>query len=153
MAIDCGAALERLLEADAAELEGRGDYELAAHVRGCARCGAIAARLVRGQAELARALDALGPRVGVEDALAAARLRQRAAAWRRTLGWATPLAAAAVLAGVLLLRGWWGAGPTMPGEMMPRATVAIEPLVEMPAARNVLVFETKDQSAKVIWFY
>jgi anti-sigma factor RsiW len=153
MTIDCRVALERLLDAEPAELEGRGDSELAAHVRGCTRCGALAARLTRGQAELARALDALGPRLDVEAALAAVRVRPlRASAWRRTVAWGTPLAAAAVLASVILVRGW-NRGPSLPNEMLPRSVAAIEPLVEAPAAGNVLVFETKDQSAKVIWFY
>ena len=33
------------------------------------------------------------------------------------------------------------------------AEIVDEPLVEAAAGQNVMVFETSDQSAKVIWFY
>jgi hypothetical protein len=39
----------------------------------------------------------------------------------------------------------------VPGEGVPAVSQA-EPLLEVPSGRNVMVFETRDRSAKVIWF-
>jgi hypothetical protein len=153
MAIECKAAFERLMEADPAELAGSGDTELAVHVRECARCTAVAARLIEGQQDLAGALDELAPRTGVEEALSIARARRRRAARRRAAWrWAAPLAAAAAVTAVVLARGP-GGGPMMPGEIAALPAARIEPLVEVSEGQNVMVFETRDKSAKVIWFY
>ncbi len=152
MATDCRAAFERLLEADPAELAGRGDGELATHVRDCPRCAAVATQLLAGQKELDRALDALRPATGVEEALRPIRARRRHSAWTRfSWRWAAPLAAAAALVGVLVLRSV--DTEEMPGEIVARPASSIEPLVETATAQNVMVFETRDRSAKVIWFY
>ncbi len=152
MAIDCRAALERLLEADPAELAGQGDGVLATHVRDCPRCAAVAARLLAGQDELSRALDALRPATGVDAALDALRARRRHSAWTRwSWRWAAPLAAAAALVGVLVVRSV--DTDRMPGEIVARPAASFEPLVEMATTQNVMVFETRDRSAKVIWFY
>lgn len=151
MAIECKTAFELLLGAEPAELAGQGDSELAAHVRECKRCGAVAARLLAGEAELAGALDELGPRTDVEEALSFVRARRRRIGWRRG-GWrvAAPLAAAAAVAVLLLVRLPDG---RMPGEMVLLPAPRIEPAVEAPLAQNVMVFETRDRSAKVVWFY
>ncbi|UCC83075.1 MAG: hypothetical protein JSW46_19330 [Gemmatimonadota bacterium] len=151
MAIECKAALERLLEADPAELRGQGDSELAVHLRECERCTTVAARLLEGQQELAAELDELGPRTGVGEALSRARARSRRVARRRN-AWrvVAPLAAAAVVAAVLLVGSENG---QMPGDVVSFPAPRIEPMVEVAAAQNVMVFETQDQSAKVIWFY
>ncbi len=152
MTIDCRAALERLREADPAELAGVGEGALAAHVRECPRCAAVAAQLLTGQDELSRALEASRPARSVEEALRAMRVRQRQSVWsRRSWRWAVPLAAAAALAGALVLRTV--GTDEMPGQVVARPAAAIEPLVEMATAQNVMVFETRDRSAKVIWFY
>lgn len=152
MAIECRAAVQRLLEADPAELAGQGDGELATHVRDCPRCGGVAARLLAGQEELSRALDALGPATGVEETLRGVRARRRQSAWTRwSWRWAVPLAAAAALTGVLILRSVDTDRP--PGEIAPQPAALVEPLVDMATAQNVMVFETRDRSAKVIWFY
>ncbi len=152
MSIECRTAFERMLEADPTELAGRGESELAIHIAGCPRCSAVAERLLKGQAELGRALDTLGPRTGVDEALArarrASRRTKRRAAWRVAL----PLAAAAALAGILFLR------PT-PFQPLPESDLQVverweeRPFVESQTDRNVMVFETRDRSAKVIWFY
>jgi anti-sigma factor RsiW len=149
MAIDCDAALARMMEAEPAELAGEADTELTAHLSACPRCALVAARLLEGQVELDRALSALSPRIGAEEALVRARGgRLRRSAWRVAL----PLAAAAALAGILFLR------PT-PFERLPRSDVpAVQrweerPFVEPQTNQSVLVFETRDRSAKVIWFY
>jgi hypothetical protein len=41
----------------------------------------------------------------------------------------------------------------MRGEVVPMPAARIEALVEAPPAKNVLVFETGNESVKVIWFY
>jgi hypothetical protein len=51
----CDHALELLLEADLGELDGHGDSPFAAHVRECAKCGAVAARVAMDTRALARA--------------------------------------------------------------------------------------------------
>jgi anti-sigma-K factor RskA len=151
MAIECKTALERLLEADPAELSGRGDSELATHLQECERCAAVAKQLLAGQQELAAELGELGPRTGVEEALSRARVRRRQVARRRnTWRVAAPLAAAAAVTAVLLVGSPDG---RMPGEIVSLPAPRIEPVVEVAAAQNVMVFETQDQSAKVIWFY
>jgi hypothetical protein len=151
MAIECKTAFGLLLEAEPAELAGQGDSELANHVRECTRCGAVAARLLAGQGELAGALDGLSPRADVEEALSITRARRRRIGWRRH-GWrvAAPLAAAAALTALFLVRPPDG---RMPGEVVLLPAPRIEPAVEAPLAQNVMVFETQDRSAKVIWFY
>lgn len=151
MAIDCAAAYERLLEANPAELAGRDDSELAVHVRECGRCQAVAARLLAGQEQLAGALGALRPRTDVGEALNAARARRsKVLRWQKASRWG-PVAAAAVVAAVMVLQSL-PAARMMEGENIP-APAQMEPLVEAAAGQNVLVFETSDQSAKVIWFY
>jgi anti-sigma factor RsiW len=151
MTIECKTALERLLEADPAELSGHGDSELVVHLRECERCTAVAARLLDGQEELAGALSELGPRTRVEEALSGSRARRRRVARRRN-AWrvAAPLAAAAAVTAVFLVGSPNG---RMPGEIVPGPAPRIEPVVEMAVAQNVMVFETEDQSARVIWFY
>jgi hypothetical protein len=151
MAIDCDAAFERLLEANPAELAGQDDSELAVHVRGCGRCQAVAARLLAGQEQLAGALGELRPRTDVGKALSAARAhRSKALKWQQASRWG-PVAAAAAVAAVMVLQSL-PAARMMEGEIVP-APAQMEPLVEAAAGQNVLVFETSDQSAKVIWFY
>jgi len=151
MATNCNAAFERLLEADPAELAGQGDSEVAVHVRECARCQAVGVKLLFGQEQLAGALTEMVPHTAVDRALSAARVR-RAKAHRRQQFWQWgPVAAAAAIAGVMILQALGGA-PMLEGEIGP-VPAAIVPLVEAPAGLNVMVFETRDQSAKVIWFY
>ena len=151
MAINCDAAFERLLEADPAELAGQGDSELAVHVRECARCQTAGAKLLGGQEQLAAALTQMVPHTDVDRALSAARVR-RSKAQRRQQFWQWgPVAAAAAIAGVMILQALGGT-PMLEGEIGP-VPASIEPLVEAPADQNVMVFETSDQSAKVIWFY
>jgi anti-sigma factor RsiW len=150
MAISCNTAFEALLEAEPAELAGRVDSDLAVHVRECERCGAVAASLLAGQEQLAGALVELRPRTEVAEALNALRARRgRKLAWERAWRWGS-VAAAAAIAAAMVLR----ALPTarmMPGESVPAVSQA-EPLLEVPSGQNVMVFETRDRSAKVIWF-
>ena len=69
----CAEAVNKILEAEAAELQGLGGGPLAEHIRGCAHCRAAAEAVLDGQhrlgTELARAveppdLDSLLERLG-----------------------------------------------------------------------------------------
>ena len=151
MAISCDSAFERLLEADPADLAGHGDSELAVHVQECVRCQAVGAKLLGGQEQLAAALTQIVPHTDVDGALSAARVSRSKAHRRQKLWQWGPIAAAAAIAGVMVLQALGGT-PMLEGEIL-SAPVTIEPLVEAPAGQNVLVFQTSDQSAKVIWFY
>jgi len=151
MAMNCDNAFERLLDADHEELAGQGDSQLAVHVRECPRCQAVGAKLLGGQQLLANALTQLVPHTDVEQALGTARerrsrIRRREQFWR----WG-PIAAAAAISGVMILQALGGT-PMLESEIGPLPAV-VEPLVEAPAGQNVMVFETRDQSTKVIWFY
>jgi anti-sigma-K factor RskA len=151
MAINCDTALERCLEADPAELAGRGDSELATHVQECPRCRAVGEKLLAGQEELASALSEARPRTDVSAALiAVSERRRKARRWERSWRWG-PVAAAAAIAAVLILQAL-PTGRFAEGELA-SAPAVIEPLVEASAGQNVMVFETRDQSAKVIWLY
>lgn len=151
MAVDCDTASELLLEADPAELAGRGESELAMHIRGCARCRATTASILSAQDRLAAALDELGPRTEVGEALRLLRARRQAAV-RRERAWRWgPVAAAAVIALAMVLESLPAGRLT--GEGAVAAPVAAEPLVEAATSASVMVFETGDRSVKVIWFY
>lgn len=64
----CDTALELLLDAEPAELDGRAATPLGNHVRRCARCGRVAAQLMRDTRLLSQAMPAR----------AVARVRRRA---------------------------------------------------------------------------
>ncbi|HEX6314895.1 MAG TPA: hypothetical protein VFZ73_08550 [Gemmatimonadaceae bacterium] len=54
----CDTALELLLDAEPSELDGRDATLLGMHLRGCARCGRVAARVVGDTRLLAHAMSA-----------------------------------------------------------------------------------------------
>lgn len=150
MDADCRHQLDRLLAADPAELAGRGDSDLALHVRECNRCAAVAARLLAGQEQLAASLIELRPRTEASVALAAVHARRgRKLAWESAWRWG-PVAAAAALAAAMVLRAL--PSRTMEGGRVPVAEIQVEPLLDAPSGENVMVFETRDRSARVIWF-
>ncbi|MEX2154377.1 MAG: hypothetical protein WD825_13640 [Gemmatimonadaceae bacterium] len=53
----CTQMLERLIEAEPAALAGRGNSDVASHVRECARCRAVASQLLADTRMLALAVD------------------------------------------------------------------------------------------------
>ncbi len=151
MAINCNNAFDRLLAADPAELSGQTDSELAIHVQECARCRGVATKILAGQAQLASALGELRPAMDPAEALSVAHARWRGTRrWERAWHWG-PVAAAAVLAAAMVL-GSLPAGRLVEREIA-TGPAAAEPLVEQATSRNVLVFETRDRSSTVIWFY
>lgn len=153
-------ALERLLEADPDELAGLGDSPTAAHVRSCAHCADVAARLLAGQRLLAAALDGVRPRISADEAIdrvlgrTVARgplhLESRRPRWRRRLAAALPLAAAAALA-LILLRD--DAPPPAPLPVARLAEQIGAPTLTVPAGSNAAVFKTSNPKITVIWFY
>lgn len=151
MVVDCETAFERLLEADPGELTGQNDSELAVHMRACVRCRAVAERILAAQDRLAAALDELHPLTEVGVAVRQVRER-RQAALRRERAWRWgPVAAAAVIAVAMVLK-------SLPAGRLTVAEVEavpaeVEILVEAATSQNVMVFETRDRSAKVVWFY
>jgi predicted anti-sigma-YlaC factor YlaD len=143
--LTCAEARDALLVADLAELEGRGDGPLAAHLTSCPACRALADRVVAATDAL-RAERAVQPRRSPEAAAALAQAEagrvRRARRARRALA---PVLAAAGLAAILLVRG--GPEPDRPLAARP---VPPPPLVESAAA-NVAVFTTDNPTIVVVW--
>ncbi|MCG6989398.1 MAG: hypothetical protein LJF06_14645 [Gemmatimonadetes bacterium] len=168
----CTPFRELMLEADPAELRGEGNGALARHLRACAPCARVAALLLEETARLdalleeAPHVDVAGilARAGVSSAppapapeaarsaTAAARSVPDAVGTRfpRRRLW-IPMAAAAALAAILLLR--------VPSVRPPRASVAAAaerpapPLVEPAAGQNAAILRTDDPEITVIWLF
>lgn len=174
----CDEALERMLEAEPAELRGETDTELAAHIAGCDRCAAVAAAMLEEADVVDAALDgyAVGRSMGeaagadaptrhhtaadaaAEAALAAAREEpaeaipraQRTAPWIRR-AW-IPLAAAAALAAVLVLRH--APAPLPTGTPTPDAPT-VQPRVSItpPADKGAAIMATENPNITIVWLY
>ncbi|MBW3553506.1 MAG: hypothetical protein KY466_08350 [Gemmatimonadetes bacterium] len=150
----CRDALERMMEAEPAVLEGAAsaDAALAEHLRGCGRCRAVADVLAR---ELA-ALDAGLGELASPGADPREQLRPRfAVSGTRVWKW-IPLAAAALAAVLLLGRSGPppGGGPG-PAELTaedrePRATTLA---VTLPENRGAAVMSTRNPKITVVWLY
>lgn len=150
----CADALERMLEADPSVLTGgdSADPALTAHLRECGRCRAVAAALAAELVELDEGIGAMaehltpGTDIGPRPVdVPAMRRSLRTRRW----GW-KPVAAAAALAGVLVLgRG----GSREPGE--PMTPVVDEPrvVVTLPADRGAAVMATTNPRITVVWLY
>ena len=92
----CSAMLDRMLEADLGELDGRGDTVLAAHLRECTTCRSVANRLLDDTRMLARSVPAA---ITVASGLARRPRRLRA----RRVG-VTVLAAVAASSAAVVIR-------------------------------------------------
>ncbi len=151
--MNCGIARELLLTADPAELEGSTGSPLADHLRTCPSCRAAAEQLLTAHRALLNVLEA-GQSADaanevVQGAIRSAE-RRRAAARRAQLG--LPLAAAAVLAGVLVLRRT----PEPPSSPPVRDAGGVPArfAVSAPPGRNVMVLQQPDTShVIVVWFF
>lgn len=159
----CETALDRMMEAEPAELRGPGDTPLARHLQTCPRCGRVAAALVAELDALDAALDAYAAagdaEAAADTALAAAPPRPagreapspRSPWWRRSLRGGVPLAAAAAVATLLLV----GRGPDPEPSPAPAPVTSRSPrvAVEPPANRGAAVLETGNPNITIVWLY
>ena len=144
--MNCATARALLLEADRLDLRGEGGTELSRHLRECAPCRAAAEAIVRAEAMLKRRLDASRPTRTVEQIVRVAEARRRGARARRA--WRVlPLAAAAGLAAILLVRR----PPALPSLAPPVAQPRLS--VTAPPGRNVAVLQTDNPDVVVYWFF
>lgn len=172
----CETIRERLFEASATALAGGGESAVARHVRSCAACGAVARRILDETELLWANLERLQPRMSEDEAVRLARgleghkvgvveppATRRVGSLgvrRRWMRWApVPVAAAAAIATLVLT-----AGPrierledTDPSQRVVPQEAAVASLeglsVDIPEQGRVAVFETKNPSITVVWFY
>lgn len=151
--MNCSVTLDQMLEADLRVLRGEGESELAHHVRSCDRCRGTAQRILQREQAMAAELEAPAPQTPIARALENAKViadtrRRRRTVWRTVL----PLAAAAGLAGIVLLQS----GPRNIVNTVPvdRASSPVGVDVVPPAGQNVAVFEVADRpEIVVVWFF
>lgn len=151
--MNCKTARELLLTADPAELEGSTGSPLADHLLACPACRAGADHLLTAQRALRDVLGA-GQSADATDEVVQGAIRsaerRRRAARRVRLG--VPLAAAAILAGLLVTRHT----PDFPSRPGSRNATAVPARfsVAAPPGRNVLVLQPPDTSnVIVVWFF
>jgi len=151
--VNCEMALERMLDANPEELDGRGDSELVVHIQDCGRCQAVAAELLAGHEMLDAEIHSVDADRGVERVMPAVR---RAAIQRvrrrRLIRFVIPAAAAAVLA-LLVTRD---PVPSMPLGNPPAqlaGSAPEQPTVRLAPNTNALVLETNNPKITVVWFY
>ncbi len=151
--MNCEQALERMLDADPEELEGRGDSELVLHIQGCSRCQAVAAELLAGHEMLAERIQSVDVDRGVEAVLPAVRRAATQRIRRRRLTrFALPPAAAAAVALVSIR----DRAPSMPLADPPTQLAGQslkQPTVRLAPNTNALVLETNNPKITVVWFY
>jgi hypothetical protein len=150
--VTCATARTLMLTADPAELAGSTGSDLTLHIATCASCRGRAALLLEAQGELARVLDAPGAQdspTAVRSALATARRRRDDARRRR---WTLPLAAAAVLAGLMVIR-FGSRAPVQPSPPAVPPAAGHRITVTAPQGRNVAVLQTDNPNVVIIWFF
>ncbi len=153
--MNCTAARERLLEADAADLRGETDSELSRHLRDCGRCRTAAQAILEQERALARALAAVHPKSTADRAIEAARagpdVIPLGPRWKHRWAALVPAAAAAALAGILLSGN--GTPPVAPPPSAESAAVAAVPVVDAASSDRVVVFNTENPDIVVVWLY
>lgn len=161
----CETVLERILDADPEELSGETSSPLGEHLWTCARCRTLADEVLEGQAALAAVLAEVRPRTDVPRS---ARRRGR----RRWAWGAFPVAAAAVLAGLLLLdAGDGGPAVVTPAETgsaeafrrpsvashasgrraVRSAAISRPPRVGVSRPHGVTIIQTSNPKISVVW--
>jgi anti-sigma factor RsiW len=146
--MNCRTARTLLLTAEVADLEGRGAGDVSHHLRSCARCRDLAAELLQAMGELRRALETT-ERPGVEPVRRAVLDAQRRRARTRLLARVVPLAAAAGLTGLLLVRR----GPQVVPGITPARVAIHDVSVTAPPGRSLAVLHTDNPNIVVIWFF
>ncbi|HET7791465.1 MAG TPA: hypothetical protein VFK78_11780 [Gemmatimonadales bacterium] len=146
--ITCAEARELLLQADRSELRGGSGSTLGLHLATCDHCRARAARILAAEQALADTLLGARPRHTAPEALrrASARPARRFPALRRAI----PLAAAALLAGLLIVRR---AGPPLPRALPAPAGDARNLTVAAPPGRSLALLNTANPDVVVVWFF
>jgi hypothetical protein len=152
MKMRCSEAVELLLEADVAELDGTGDSALAAHVRRCDPCRARAAQILSVTGDLSDALDDLATRIAPTLDPADVRVRPRVH-WRVLV----PLAAAGIGALMLLPKGPDSFAPVPFAEPPAWASgeagrVARGVMVQSDLHEKIAVLPTQNPDITVVWF-
>lgn len=145
----CDEARRLILEAEPAELAGEGGSPLAAHLRMCGACARRAAAVLRGQADLDRALGALGPGLGAGTAERMAVSARRTG--RRWLLPAAGLAAAAALVAVALL-DIDGPPPEGAAALPPVEDVPTHVELQLSPERPAMVLATRNPAITVVWY-
>ncbi|HTR20528.1 MAG TPA: hypothetical protein VMH88_06710 [Gemmatimonadales bacterium] len=151
----CTDALRLLLEADPGVLAEAGshDSDLARHLSTCARCRTAADRILEADATLRLGLAVPAPDAVEATRRARAEAERRQRQRRRVWQAGTPLAAAAVLAGILVMRHGEGGGPGMTAAPAHAATGYRGVTVKAPPGRNVAVLNSDSSDVVVIWFF
>ncbi len=150
--MNCEIALDRMLEAEPAELRGELDTDLARHLSQCARCHAVAEEIVAGEARLASGLRALQPSREVDAVVRRVKARPRFARQViRSKIRLVPLAAAAALA-LLLFRA--DRSREFDGTVTPTALPSAgPPAVQVSPNTNFVLMKTDNPKITVLWFY
>lgn len=133
----CTEILELMLDVAPDELAGRGDSPLATHVRECARCRALADRLLADTRALAKAVESRAPR-----AVPRARRIPRTLIGGGAL--VTTLAAAALVLAVLQRGKDTGTAPAVKAE--PIAVPGVAAAESTPAVANARQTVAHDSS-------
>jgi hypothetical protein len=162
--MNCAEAGGLILEARPSELEGSGDGILAQHIRDCEKCRGLARTVLEQEAAMGEELAAYVAIPDLDELLDRAsepepselersglevRERMRRKARLRKAGFGLiPMAAAAVLAGLLLLEG-----PRLPGDPYSPPEPAGGLGVEVPEGQNVAVLATNNPNITVLWVF
>ena len=132
----CARMEAEMLTAELSELRGAGDSDLAVHLRSCVHCRAGAQRFLLGNTLLSERIE-----------LSLARKRNSSSAWPLWL--ALPIAA--MLAGLVVLHERTVQLESIPrvGSLQSVKRPVEVPVVNVPADRNVAVFEAN--KITVVW--
>lgn len=146
----CADARGALLEADLGELNAAADSELGRHLATCERCRGAARAILDAEGRLGAWLSARTPRTATAPALERAASAARRRAMFRRSGAALAMAAAAVLAGILLVPRRQG---TLPGSGPLQVSAdAGRFSVTAPPGRDLVVLHTANPKIVVVWY-
>jgi hypothetical protein len=148
--VNCSSARRAMLEADLAELTPQADSELGIHLETCAACRGAAAEIRGLEAGLAAWLAAATPRTDAACAVARAAATARRRIRARRIGAVLSLAAAAVLAGLLIVPP--RRDLTGPVAAPRRGMAAAGFSVAASPGRDVLVLQPADPNIVVVWY-
>lgn len=148
----CDEAYQRMLEADPEELQGEMDSPVSLHLRSCGRCRAVADRILRDEENLRGMLSAVRSRIPPEDASKRAAWEARLRHRRRVWYGLAPVAAAAGLAGIVLMSSG-GPAPGSFGDAVVVPPKAPPPIVEAAPGQRVAVIETDNPHIVVVWSF